>query len=83
MVVNRTPIHVRSKGTLGQREEQWCLLTDSETGEKSVRHAWSTASPYGRGPPLTGERIVSVDEFLASDADAMAKAKLRKLIANA
>jgi hypothetical protein len=80
MVVNRIPILTRNKGTVGRNEEHWCLLIDPETGERSVRHTWSHPSPYGRGPPCTGEQTVSIDEFLASDADAIAKAKLRKLI---
>jgi hypothetical protein len=80
-VVHRIPIHTRSMGTLGRDEEKWSLLTDSATGDKSVCHEWSNASPYGRGPPWAGEKIVSVEEFLASDADAIAKAKLRNLIA--
>jgi hypothetical protein len=80
MVVNHIPIHCRSKGTLGQTEEKWTLLIDSATGDRSVRHEWSHASPYGGGPPCSGERIVSVGAFLASDADVTVKAKLRNLI---
>lgn len=80
MVVNQIPIHCRSKGTVGQSEEKWTLLIDPVTGYRSVRHQWLHDNPHGRGPPCSGERIVSVGEFLASDADASAKAKLRCLI---
>jgi hypothetical protein len=79
-VINRIPICNRTQGTLGPNEEKWTLLIDSATGDKSVCYEWSRASPFGHGPPWSGERTVSVGEFLASDADVTVKAKLRNQI---
>jgi hypothetical protein len=78
---DQIPFYCRSKGTVGQSEEKWTLLIDLESGYKSVRHEWLHTTPYDRGvSSCSGERTVSVGEFLASDADATAKAKLRQLL---
>ena len=79
MAIERTEIHSQRKGSMGEDEDWWTLLVDSESGEKTVEHEWSYTNAYGPGQD-SGTQIVTVDEFLAGNSDQTAKAKLRELL---
>jgi hypothetical protein len=80
LAIKRIPIHSMTTGTSGRNEDRWTLLIDSETGTRSVEHEWSYVTPHGQGQRNSGEKTVSLLEFLASDADATAQAKLCDLL---
>jgi hypothetical protein len=80
LAIKRIPIHSKITGSRGLNEDWWTLIIDPETGNRSVEHKWSYAQTYGRVQPSSGEKTVSVVEFLASEVDAIAQEKLCDLL---
>ena len=79
MAIKRFPIHDKTKGSLGENEDTWVLLVDTETGERTVEHWWHHMNPYKGTLTSEGEKILSLAEFEAGEhggklAAAMAEA---------
>lgn len=79
MAIKRYPIHAKTKGSLGENEDTWTLLVNTETGERTVEHWWHHMNPYKLTLTSEGERVIPLDEFQAGEfgdmlATAMAKA---------
>lgn len=79
MAVTRTPIHSQAKGSRGENEDWWLLRVDTETGKETVEHEWSYSDANGPGQK-SGKSFVTVEEFLASDANKTVKEKLQSLL---
>ena len=78
----RIPIHEEIKGALGQHEDWWTLIVNSETGERSVEHEWSYVDPYQIGNKNSGVKVVAVAEFLQGESTEVVKSKLNALLEN-
>lgn len=81
MTEKRTQIHLQRKGSLAEHEDWWTLV-ETNNGRKLVEHEWSYVDPYKLSSPgNSGKSTMTVEEFLASGADANVIAKLRELLA--
>ena len=58
----------RPKGTHGQKEDWWYLVTDPSSGQKFVQHEWDHVD-LGTLKATRGSRQIPVDEFLSTEND--------------
>lgn len=63
MAIKRYPIHSTCKGSLGEDDDWWELLVDTETDERTVEHTWSHMNPYKGIVTSEGTEIMTVAEF--------------------
>jgi hypothetical protein len=80
LAIKRIPIHSKITGSRGLNEDWWTLIIDSETGNRSVEHRWSYVQTCDQDQPSSGDKTVSVVDFLASDVDVIAHDKLWDLL---
>lgn len=76
----RDQIHKTSSGGFMQEKDAWTLISDTDSGGRSVEHEWSYVDPFGQGRPDIGISSETVEHFLASGADANVKQKLRTIL---
>ena len=67
MAMKRYPIHSKTKGSLGENEDTWVLLVDTDTGERTVEHWWHHMNPYKGTTTSEGEKILTLAEFEATE----------------
>jgi hypothetical protein len=77
----RSEIHQKTNGGFLREEDLWTLISDTETGARTVEHQWSYVDPFGAGTPDCGICDVTVETFLSGGADANVKQKLRAILA--
>ena len=83
MAIKRYRIHDKTKGSLGENEDTWTLLVNTETGERTVEHWWHHMDPYKGTLTSEGERILSLDKFRAGEHGGKLDAALAKADADA
>ena len=76
----RSQIHQRATSGFLKEADAWTLVSDMETGARTVEHEWTYVDPFGQGPPDSGISSVSVETFLRGDNDDQVKQKLRALL---
>lgn len=79
MIISRTTIYTKIKGSWGENEDWWTLFVDSKLDTKMVEHKWS----YVKLSSLksnNGLTVMTIDKFFASNADEKAKSELRQLL---
>ena len=74
-------LHKRTKGALGENEDEWTLHIDEESGSMKVTHWWHHMNPYKSTLISEGNDKFMIDEFLESDEPSVAKDKLREVLA--
>ncbi|MEO1719053.1 MAG: hypothetical protein AAFR23_02370 [Pseudomonadota bacterium] len=78
--MSRELFHQSAKGTMGEKED-WFYIVRQADGRLCIEHEWD----YVRlsklsAEPDRGSKRVTIEAFLASDAPAAAKGKLRELL---
>ncbi len=76
----RNQIHRNASGGFLREIDLWTLISDTETGVRSVEHEWSYVDPFGQGKPDSGISTVTIETFLAGGADDNVKQKLRAIL---
>jgi hypothetical protein len=73
-------IDSKTKGSLGESEDQWSLEVDDDTGEKSVTHSWNYTNANNSKVRSEGSRSWALKEFLVSNEPSHIKEKLQTLM---
>jgi hypothetical protein len=75
----RDQIHQTSNGGFMRERDSWrTLISDTDTGARSVEHEWSYVDPFGQED--IGFSSETVEHFLAGGADCSVKQKLRAIL---
>lgn len=80
MPKDRIQFHQSTTGTGGEDEDWWNAVIDQQSGSVNVEHEWSYVSRYTIGTPDVGTRLMTAEEFFASDIQDQVKQKLRELL---
>ncbi len=79
MTEYRRQLHYRMKGSLGNDEDWWYLVFDSESHELYIEHEWDHV-PQGGGKASTGESKSTIKDFLDQSFRATQHSELIALI---
>ena len=80
MTSEKHRISYKAKGSLGENEDWWYLVVDSETGERSILHEWHNMNPYNSTVTSEGSKSHTLEEFKTSDVGRALKGELAEIL---